>query len=97
MPETNENAVLNTVNGEKKNLRINYGTTKVLKMVFIVNGGKTMTWNLKYPKNDLTKVEVAGVMNEMIEDNAILYNNSEATEIKEAYIYETSYIDIPNS
>lgn len=97
MPETNENAVLNTVNGEKKNLRINYGTTKVLKMVFIISGGKTMTWNLKYPKNNLTKVEVAGVMNEMIEDNAILYNNSEATEIKEAYIYETSYIDIPNS
>lgn len=81
---------------EKKSLRINYGSKEVLKMVFVVNGGGTMTWNLNYPKEGLTKVEVAGVMNEMISDNAILYKNNEATEIKEAYIYVTQYVEIPS-
>jgi len=67
---------------------------RTLKMFFVVNGGKTCALNLEDPKEGLTKVEVAGVMNEMISDNAILYNNNEATEIKDAYIYETNTVEL---
>lgn len=81
----------------KQQAKVTYGTVQVLKMIFDCNG-KTMTWNLKYPRADLTKVEVInGVMNEMIDDNAILYNNSEATDVKDAYIYETRTIQLPTS
>lgn len=82
---------------QKLQVKVNYGTVRVLKMVFACNA-MTMTWNLKYPRNDLTKIEVInGVMNEMIQDNAILYKNSEATEVKDAYIYETRTIQMPAS
>ena len=82
-------------NANVKDTRVNYGTTRVLKMSFYVNNGGTMTWNLKYPRTNLTKVEVInGVMNEMINDEAILYKNNEATEVKDAFIYETRTIEI---
>ena len=65
---------------------------RVLKMLFTVESGKTCTFSIEDPKTGLTKTEVDTVMNEMIEDQAILYNNSEATEIKDAYIYETNTV-----
>jgi len=67
---------------------------RTLKMFFIVNGGKTCALSLEDPKTGLTKVEVAGVMNEMITEDAIVYNNNEATEIKDAYIYETNTVEL---
>lgn len=78
----------------KSALRVNYGTTDVLKMTFVVMGGRTCTWNLKYPKTGLTKVQVAAFMNSIISDDAISYNGFEATEIKDAYIYETQYVEL---
>lgn len=65
---------------------------RVLKMLFTVESGKTCTFSIEDPKDGLTKAEVGGVMNEMITDEAILYNNSEATKIKDAYIYETNTV-----
>ena len=63
-------------------------------MFFVVNGGKTCTMSVEDPKTGLTKTEVATVMNEMITDNAILYNDNEAIEIKDAYIYETNTVEL---
>lgn len=65
---------------------------RTLKMLFVIESGKTCTFSVDDPKNGLTKTEVDDVMNEMIEDRAILYNNSEATNIKDAYIYETNTV-----
>jgi len=80
---------------ELKDVRVNYGTTRVLKMIFYCNGGSRMTWNLKYPRTDLTKVEVInGFMNEAINDDFIIYKGNEAIEVVDAYIYETRTIEI---
>ena len=65
---------------------------RVLKMNFAAESGKTCALSLEDPKTGLTKTEVDDVMTEMIEDRAILYNNSEATKIKDAYIYETNTV-----
>lgn len=67
---------------------------RTLKMFFVVNGGKTCALSLEDPKTGLTKLEVESLMNEMITDEAILYNNNEATEIKDAYIYETNTVEL---
>lgn len=81
---------------EKKEFKVNYGSTKVLKMIFTVNGGGTMTWNLKYPKDTLTKVQVATLADEMLTDGLILYKDNEAIALKDTYIYETATIEIPS-
>ena len=72
-------------------------TSKVLKMSYIFNGGKVATQSLPDPRDDLTKNEVATVMNNMITDSALLNDGAEATEIKDAYIIETTKYDLSNS
>ncbi len=67
--------------------------TKVLKLVFASNG-KTMTCSLADPKDGLTKDEVLGVMNEMLEKEAVLVNGNAATAVEKAYVQETERIDI---
>lgn len=69
-------------------------TDKVLKMSYVMNGGKTMTHSLKNPKDDLTKTVVAGVMNEAIQDDMWLYNDNEAIDLKDAYIVETNKYEL---
>lgn len=69
-------------------------TTTVLRMVFKLENGKTAQFNLTNPKSGVTKTEVDDIMTEMIEDRAILKDNSEATGIKESYIYQTNKIDL---
>ena len=69
-------------------------STRVLKMVFVLENSKTMTWSMSYPKTGLTRATVTSFMNEIIEDEFIRYNNNEATEIKDAYIYETNKIEL---
>lgn len=69
-------------------------TTTVLRMIFIVENGKTTQWNLPNPKTGITKTEVETFMNRVINDEAILYQNQEAVEIKDAYIYQTNKIDL---
>lgn len=90
IPETTQHKV-------KKDVRVNYGSTEVLKMVFVCNGGYTTTWNVKYPKDGLTKLEVKNLMTDMITNEYIVYNGNEITEIKEAYIYVTQYVEIPTN
>lgn len=69
-------------------------TVRVLRMIFLLEDSKTMQWNLTNPKDGVTKQEVRAMMDEMIEDQFILSNEKEATEIKDAYIYETNKIDL---
>lgn len=72
-------------------------STNVLKMIWTMNGGSTMTWNLKYPKNNIAKNTVKSFMESLIEDDALLYNNNEADEVKDFYIYQTQTIEIPTA
>lgn len=69
-------------------------TTRVLKFSFTCSGGAVKTYTLADPKQNLTDTEVRGVMDEMIEDEVVIYNQNEATDIKDAYIYETNKIDL---
>lgn len=98
MADTQEVKTSETTATDKlKEVRANYGTTRVLKMVFICDGGRKLTWNLKYPRADLTKVEVInGFMQDAITEDFILYNGHEASEAEDAYIYETRTIEINN-
>lgn len=69
-------------------------TTTVLRMIFGLENGKTAQFNLTNPKSGVTKTEVDDIMTEMIEDRVILKDNSEATKIKDIYIYQTNRIDL---
>lgn len=67
---------------------------RVLKMLFTCENGKTVTWNLENPNTGITYLEVSTVMDNMITDEFILYNGSRASEIKNAYIYETNTVEL---
>ncbi len=70
-------------------------TTTVLRMIFSLENGKTGQWNLTNPDaTKATRVAVDGIMNEIIEDQFFLKDDSEATEIKDSYIYQTNKIDL---
>lgn len=74
---------------------LNTTTSKtVLKMLFTVEDGKTVTWTLENPKSNLTYDEVSEFMDAVIDAQGILYNENKATEIKDAYIYETNKIEL---
>jgi len=69
--------------------------TRVLKMIFVLNGTTTTaTWTLADPKAGITKSEVATFMNNCITDSVVFKENAEATEIKDAYIYQTEKIEL---
>lgn len=101
MAETNDNkSVDNAQNVEKmgenfgEKARITPGTTRVLKLIFNTSGGSTVTWNVKYPKTSITKAEVESEAEEIIDDGVILYKGYEATDLKDSYIYETTYSEL---
>ncbi len=48
--------------------------TKVLELIFINAGGKKVTLSLNDPREDLTEVEVRGVMDQIIAKN--LFNTT---------------------
>lgn len=66
--------------------------TRVLKLIFEVHGGKTVTFNVADPKSDLTKTEALTTANLILEADAIDYNGADATDLKDVYIYETNKV-----
>lgn len=69
-------------------------TTTVLRMIWSLIQGGTLQWNLPNPISGIQKTTVDDFMSEMIDDQALLKNNSEASDIKDAYIYQTNKIDL---
>jgi hypothetical protein len=66
--------------------------SKVLKMVFNLEGAKTLTYSLADPKDGLTKAAVEAVMNNMIAKQAVVVNGIYPQSIKEAVIKSTEEI-----
>jgi hypothetical protein len=62
---------------------------KALKMIFQLDGSKTVTCSLADPKDDLTKAAVEGVMQDMITKKALVVKGVSPTAIKEAVIMST--------
>ncbi len=69
--------------------------TNVLKMVFANSAGKKTTWTLADPKVDLTKVQVATVMNSAIAKSIPVVNNDpDNVDVDDAWIYQTEKIEL---
>ena len=66
--------------------------SKTLKMTFQLDGTKTVTYSLAAPKYGLTKAEVEGVMNTLIEKKAFVVKGIYPIGIKEALIKSTEDI-----
>jgi len=66
--------------------------SKVLKMVFNLEGAKTLTYSLADPKDGLTKAAVEAVMNNMIAKQAVVVDGIYPQSIKEAVIRSTEEI-----
>ena len=66
--------------------------SKTLKMTFKLEGAKTVTYSLADPKEGLTKAEVEGVMNTLIEKKAFVVKGLCPIGIKEALIKSTDDI-----
>ncbi|MFA6849231.1 MAG: DUF2922 domain-containing protein [Selenomonadaceae bacterium] len=66
--------------------------SKVLKMVFNLEGAKTLTYSLPDPKDGLTKAAVEAVMNNMITQQAVVVDGIYPQSIKEAVIKSTEEI-----
>ena len=60
--------------------------SKVLKMTFLMEGKKTLTYSLADPKDGLTKAEVQTALDEMVEKKAITVGGAAITGVKEFYI-----------
>ena len=60
--------------------------SKVLKMTFLMEGKKTLTYSLADPKDGLTKAEVQTALDEMVEKKAITVGGAPITGVKEFYI-----------
>ncbi len=63
--------------------------SKVLKMTFLMEGKKTLTYSLADPKDGLTKAEVDAVMQMMITKKAVVQNGVMPTGIKAEVIRST--------
>lgn len=63
--------------------------TRKLTMVFTLDNGDNLKYNLLNPKDELTKSEVDVVMQKMIDVQAIIKDTHKAISIKEAYITVT--------
>lgn len=70
--------------------------TSVLKMTWDLMGGGTITWNMPDPKVNLTRPEVVTAMNAVVDGTIIIKNGLEAVTMKDAYIYQTNKIEIPD-
>lgn len=64
--------------------------TRKLTMVFNLDNGDELKYNLTDPKDALTKTEVDEAMQAMIDNNAVLKDGHGAASIKEAYITTTT-------
>lgn len=67
--------------------------SSVLRMIFLTEGGSTVTWNLADPSTQ-SKSEVYAWMQTAISNNIIDKNGLHATEVKDAYLYETVKTDL---
>ena len=63
--------------------------SKVLKMTFLMEGKKTLTYSLADPKDGLTKAEVETVMQDMITKKAIVETGASPLAIKAAVLRST--------
>lgn len=68
--------------------------TRVLKLIFELANGKSMTWSLADPRNDLVKTDVYTVINMILDADFLDVGGVEATDIKDAYIYQTQKIEL---
>ena len=64
--------------------------TRKLTMVFNLDHGDELKYNLTDPTAALTKTEVDEAMQAMIDNNAVLKDGHGAASIKEAYITTTT-------
>ena len=63
---------------------------KTLNMRFTLEDGKTTTMSLAQPKEDLSRDDVAPVMQAIIDKQVIRVKEANATEIKSAVIREVN-------
>ena len=69
-------------------------TTNVLRIIFTLEGGGTITWNLQEPSNELTRTQVDTWAQGVITNQVIEKNAENATALKEAYLYSTTKTDL---
>ncbi|NCC80803.1 MAG: DUF2922 domain-containing protein [Clostridia bacterium] len=60
--------------------------TKVLELIFINAGGKKVTFTLDDPREDLTEVEVRGVMENIITKNVFNSNAGDLAAVSGARV-----------
>lgn len=68
--------------------------TSVLKIIFQLPGGKTLTWSIADPQSNLTQTQVETLANNILARSAILVNGLEPESFKEAYIYQTNKLEL---
>lgn len=69
-------------------------TTKALYMVFQLDNGKNFTLSLKQPKSDITSEDVAPVMQMAVTKNVFLVGTARVTAAVDAYIRDTTKLDL---
>ena len=67
---------------------------KTLKMVFALEAGGSVTYSLNDPKEGLTRTAVEGVMQQMLDKQAVVSGGETASAIKDAYIYDASRVEL---
>lgn len=70
--------------------------TSVLKMIFDMQSNKTATINLSDPKSGLTRAEVMTAMGAIVDGSFITLNGLDVVSVKDAYIYTTNKITLPD-
>ena len=67
---------------------------KTLNMRFALEDGKTTTVSLAQPKDDLSREDVAPVMQSIVDKQAIRVKEANATAIKSAVIREVNELKL---
>lgn len=68
--------------------------TKVLELIFINAGGKKVTFSLNDPREDLTEVEVRGIMENIINKNVFNSNAGDLAAVSSARIISKQVAEI---
>jgi hypothetical protein len=68
--------------------------SKVLRMVFQLEGTKTVTYSLADPKDGLKKADVAAVMDNMIARKAVLVRGVAPKTVKEIVVRSTEETEL---
>jgi len=68
--------------------------TKVLELIFINAGGKKVTFSLNDPREDLTEVEVRGVMENIVAKNVFNSNAGDLAAVSSARIISKQVAEI---